>query len=269
MHGLQRFARGCQSMLGVLLHPIGRFCGRLLADLRTSERLEQGLVFVLPGIDGESFINHSIARGLADGGVAAAIEIFDWTTGVILLFPYHLRGLRRNIARAEFLAQRIIEYQAAYPGRPVHLIGHSAGAALVVFALERLPEGKNVVGAILLQAALSPGCDLSRALTRTQRGIWNFRSLADVFFVGIGTCVAGTADGRHGPSAGMIGFRPPANLDAAGRQLYAERLYDVPYRPSMVADFSFGGHMGCTNRVFVAKHLAPIVKGWFNRNGAV
>ncbi len=256
----QRLARGCLSILGVALHPLGRFTGRWLDHLHTPERLQKGLVLVLPGVEGESCINHSIARGLADGGVRSAIEIFDWTTGVILLFPYHLRSRRRNLARADRLAGRIVAYRKAYPGRPVYLVGHSGGAAMVVLTLGRLPADAAVTGAILLQPALSPRYDLSLALARTERGIWNFRSILDVLFCGIGTIVGGTVDGRHTPAAAMIGFRPPQGLRAAGRELYATRLHDMPFRPGMCAAFHFGGHVGATNRVFVAERIAPLLR---------
>ena len=82
-----------------------------------------------------------------------------------------------------------------------------------------------------------------------------------MFFDGIGTIVAGTMDGRHTPAAGMIGFRPPAGLGAAGRELYATRLHEVAFRPEMCAAFHFGGHMGATNRVFVAERIAPLLWG--------
>jgi len=259
--GLRNIARGCLSIVGVLFHPLGRFCGPLLSDLGTPERLERGLVLVLPGIEGRSFLNHSIARGLADGGVDVAIEIFDWTTGIILRFLYHLRGWRRNIRQAERLVQRIVEYQKSHPGRPVYLIGHSGGGALSVLALERLPPHASVTGAVLLNAALSPHYNLSAALAHAEHGIWNFRSIFDVFFVGIGTAVAGTVDGKYTPSAGMVGFRVPSGLDAASRELYETRLRDVPFRAAMMADFHFGGHMGPSNRVFVARQVAPLING--------
>src|SRR5260221_4327757 len=144
---IEHLTRGCLSILGVLLHPLGRFCGGLLNDLRTPERLEKGLVLVLPGIEGQSLLNHGIARGLADGGVISAIEIFDWTTGVILLFLYHLRGSRRHKAQAEKIARRVVEYQRNYPGRPVHLVGHSGGGAMAGLALEHLPAEVKVASA--------------------------------------------------------------------------------------------------------------------------
>jgi pimeloyl-ACP methyl ester carboxylesterase len=258
---IPRFLRGCLSILGALLHPLGRFTGALLHDLRSPDRLERGLVLVLPGIEGESCINHSIARGLADGGVELAIEIHDWTTGVILLFLFHLRGWRRNVKQAEKLARRIVDYQRAYPGRPVILVGHSGGAAMAVLTLERLPAGANVASAILLQSAISPRYDLSRALARTPRGIWSFRSILDFLFLGAATSIGGTADGRHGPAGGMIGFRPPRDLSDAGKSLYETRLHEISFRPAMIADFHFGGHIGPTNRIFVAERIAPLLKG--------
>jgi pimeloyl-ACP methyl ester carboxylesterase len=256
-----RFLRGCHSILGIFLHPLGRFCGHFLKELRTPERLNRGLVLVLPGIEGESLLNHGIARGLADGGLPLAIEIHDWTTGVILFFLYHLRGWRRNVVQADRLVQRILEYRRMYPGRPVHLVGHSGGAAMAVLALERLPAGAFVTSAVLLHTAISPGYDLSGAIEHVEQGIWNFRSVLDVFFLGIGTCVTGTLDGCRTPSAGMLKFRPPAELPPTGRKQYDEKLHDVPFTPSMVAAFNLGGHFGPVNRVFVAEHVAPLLIG--------
>lgn len=259
MDRLQHVSRGCWSMVGMALHPLGRFLGGLLNDLRTPERLKQGLVLVLPGIEGRSFLNHNIARGLAEGGVASSIEVFDWTTGNILLFLYHLRGRRRHGREAERLVERIVAYRQSHPGRPVDLVGHSGGAAMVVLALEQLPPEHSVRCALLLQSAMSPDYDLTAALERTERGIWNFRSVFDMLFLGAGTWLAGTLDGRHHAAAGMVGFRQPATLGAAGKQLYATKLHDVAFHPAMIADFHVGGHLSVTSRPFVARTVAPLL----------
>ncbi|MBI3864486.1 MAG: hypothetical protein HY290_21600 [Planctomycetia bacterium] len=257
---LLHVSRGCLSLAGMLLHPLGRFCGGMLSHLKTPERLDRGLVLVLPGIEGESCMNHSIARGLADGGVNAAIEIFDWTTGVILLFLYHLRGTRRNLRHADRLVRRIVDYQQSHPGRPVYLVGHSGGAAMIALALERLPADRKIACAILLQAALSPDHDLSTALEHTEVGIWNFRSPLDVFFLGVGTWVAGTLDGPHQAAAGMVGFRLPPGLNSAAHKRYETQLHEVPFHKGMCADFHFGGHLTVTSRPFVANCVAPIIQ---------
>jgi pimeloyl-ACP methyl ester carboxylesterase len=141
----------------------------------------------------------------------------------------------------------------------VHLVGHSGGAALIVLALERLPPEHKVTCAILLQSAIFPGHDLAAALERTERGIWNVRSVLDVFFLGIGTLVAGTLDGRHCAAAGMVGFRQPAGLPATAQKRYATRLHDVPFQPGMMADFNFGGHLSATSRPFIAKTISPLL----------
>ena len=216
-------------------------------------------MLVLPGIEGQSLLNHSMARGLADGGVRSAIEVFDWTTGVILMFLYHLRSSRRHKVQSEKIARRIVEYQRAYPGRPVHLVGHSGGGAMAVFSLERLPADVKIASAILLLAGISPRYNLARALAHVEQGIFNFHSRFDVFFLGLGTVAFGTMDGPHTVSAGKVGFRVPDKLDASERELYEKRLHQVPFRAAMIADFNFGGHMGVSNRAFVARHVAPLV----------
>ncbi len=261
---VRHVSRGCLSLLGMVLHPLGRFCGPLLNDLRTPERLDKGLVLILPGIEGESFLNHNIARGLADGGVESAIEIFDWTTGVILLFLYHLRGKRRHTRQAQRLVEQIVAYRQSHPGRPVYLVGHSGGGAMIVLALERLPPEDKVTCAVLLQSALSPDHDLTTALERTERGIWNVRSVLDVFFLGVGTWIMGTLDGRRHSAAGMVGFRQPTGLPLWARELYATKLHEMTFRPAMIADFHVGGHLSVTSRPYLAKNVAPLLIGTGN-----
>lgn len=247
---VSRFLRGSVSFLRFLIFPLGRWAGRHLPQFATPDRRDKGLVIVLPGIEGKSFVNIDVVLGLADGGVESAIELFDWTTGIFPLWPYHLRALKRNRRVAERIAERIVEYQDRYPGRPVHLVGHSGGTGIAVFALEALPPDRRITAAVLLASALSPRYDLAAALSRTERGIWSFRSPFDALFLVLGTLLIGTIDGRHRIAAGNGGF-----ADDAGPQ-----LHQVRYRASMMRAFHFGGHCGWTNRVFVAETIAPLVR---------
>ncbi len=253
------WARGGMASLGALFPWVGRYCGSLLRPFRTSERYEQGLIIVLPGIESESFLNHSVVWGLSDGGWAGAMEIDDWTTSHTALFVYHLRGWRRNLRQAQRIANRIVEYQRQYPGRPVHLIGHSGGGGLAVLILEALPAESQITSVILLGPAIAPSYPLQTALTRVERGIWNFMSRLDWFFLGIGTLALGTIDGRWSCSAGMIGFREPTDLSAADRKAYQQKLHQQPYQPQMARTFNLGGHFGYTNRLFVERWIAPLV----------
>lgn len=243
-------------------------------DWLTAERLDKGYTLVLPGVEGTSWFNVSIARGLVDAGHDAAIEVVDWTSGNWMLFPYHLMALERNKERAREIADRIVAYQKCYPDRPVRLVGHSGGAAMTVLVLEALPIDHPVESAVLLAAALSPDHDLCPAFMRTKRGITNFHSGGDALYLVAGTWALGTIDREHKASAGAVGFRLPQPWTSEDvernakefcqiavatnrREFYDRFLVQVAYRPEMLKSFHLGGHFGPANRKFVAEWVAP------------
>ena len=161
----RRFCRALLCSLSFLVLPIGRLCrGRLIKRLEP-ERLDRGLVLILPGIEGRSFLNISLMAGLLDAGLPYAMEIVDWTTGCFLLAVYHLRAWQRNRRVARQIAGRVVEYRRQYPGRPVWLIGHSGGGAMSLVAAEFLPAEKSLTGIVLLGSAMSSrySCDAARA----------------------------------------------------------------------------------------------------------
>jgi len=251
-----RFRRGLGSAISGQSMPLGNWFRRGVDDLEATERHAYGLVLVLPGIEGRSSLNMSIARGLDDGGVPAAVEIFDWTTGRRWLSLYHLRASQLHRDSARRLADRIVRYQDAHPGRPVFLIGHSGGCGVAAYALRALPEGRSVCGVIFLAAALSPRFDLRDVLGRVERGLWSFHSCWDWLQLGLGTTLLGTVDGRHVPSAGMVGFRGDAGTESSPA---AHHLSQMPHRLAFVRSWHWGDHWSCANRVFVSDLLAPLL----------
>jgi len=243
----------------VAILPLGSGCSRL-SGCRTPERLERGYTLVLPGVEGRSTFTSGVVRGLVDGGVPSAIEVHDWTVGPAFVSAVvNLRASGHNRREARKIAEKIVRYQERYPGRPVHLIGHSGGGGIAVYALEALPPGHEVTGVILLAPALSPDYDLRRALRRTQGIMYNFFSPYDVGFLKVGTSIAGTIDGRHTKAAGAVGFSMPWGLSREDRQLYASRLRQQRYTPKMADSGHSGGHLGWAKRTFVAEWLAPLV----------
>ncbi len=221
------------------------------------ERADCGYTLVLPGVEGTSGRNISIARGLIDAGHPAAVEVRDWTTGYWPLWPYHLMALERNREQARQIAAQIVEYQDHYPGRPITLIGHSGGAAMAILALEALPPDRHVTQVVLLAAAIAADYDLSTALARADHGIINFHSWGDIGYLVMGTVALGTIDRRHTVAAGASGFQVPANLTGDEQRLYETRLQQVPYRLAMLRSFNTGGHFTPTNRKFIAEWVAP------------
>ncbi len=258
--GMQRL-RGCRRigasvLLAALVAPLA---GCATPDLCTADRLRQGLVLVLPGIEGPSFLNAALVRGLEEGGVPSALEVYDWGTGSPFGFLIHLTAAGRNQRQAEAIAARIRRYKSLFPDRPVHLIGHSGGAGVALLALEALPREPIVTSAHLLAAAVSPTYDLRAALSRTEYGIWSFYSSRDVGFLGVGTTVLGGIDRAHRPSAGAVGFQLPEGINKPGRELYRRKLHQVPYSSTMARSGNKGGHIGWASRRFARDWIAPMI----------
>lgn len=227
---------------------------------RSAVRYQRGVVYILPGIEGRSPWNRNIALGLDEGGVTSAIEVYDWTVG----FPggevVNLANLERNRRQARWLANKIVVYRQRYPGRPVHLIGHSGGGGIAVLTLEALPPGRQIDMTILLAPALSPDYDLSVALRRTRVGVCNFYSKRDVGFLKVGTVLFGQIDRRHGFSAGAVGFEIPESLAPEDRALYPERLRQVAWDERLKRHGATGTHLGWASRQFAREYLAPLIK---------
>lgn len=224
------------------------------------QRYRQGVVYVLPGIEGPRPWNRDIMLGLDEGGVTSAIEIFDWTVGIPGSEMINLTDLERNRRQARRLANRILAYRRRYPGRPVHLVGHSGGGGIAVLALEALPAGRQIDMAILLAPALSPKYDLSRALRRVRAGICSFYSEQDVSFLKVGTTLFGPIDRAFGFSAGAVGFEIPLGLKKEDRQLYFDRLRQVSWNERLQRHGASGTHLGWTSRRFAREYLAPLIQ---------
>jgi len=220
----------------------------------TDERLDKGLVLVLTGIEGRGPLNKAIRKGLVDGGVDHAVEIVDWTVGWVVTGPYNLRAEGRNRRKAAEIAARIEAYHTSHPGRPVTLVGQSGGAAMTAFIAEALGDGAWVDGIVMLATALSPGYRLDGALAHSRRGIVSFHSRYDWFFLGVGTFIFGTSDGRHSQAAGRAGFHTPHDGDGP------EGLYQVAWHAGMGRKWNLGGHLTSSVAPYVATYVAPLVR---------
>ena len=217
-------------------------------------RLANGLVIVLPGIEGGEGLSGGIRDGLLSGGVTAAVPIVQWGRPVPVAGPLlNQMDFVGNRLVAQRLAQMVANYQDAHPGQPVYLVGHSGGGGVAVFTAEALGElgaERKVEGLVLLSASISKGYDLAKALAQCRKGIVNFYSRGDLAVLGVGTTVFGNVDGVRGPAAGAVGFD----------NSYA-RLYQVPWSEDMLSYGNLGGHIDTANERFVRQYVARWVTG--------
>lgn len=255
------FRLGIVSALSVALAPFGRRAARFHSRLTLCDRKEHGLIIVLPGIEGISSVNDGITKGLAAAGLPHAMLIHDWRR-YRLWSPLHLASEKHNRQQARVVADVVVDYQRNFPGRPVHLIGHSAGAGISLMVLDMLPESVRVQSVILLAAAVSRHVNADVLSGRTTDGIWNFFSVLDLPTVGLGTFVFGTTDRRHTVSAGAMGF------SEASSDSVMNRLFQIRFRLPMILDWNFGGHFGATNSAFVRHYIAPLLQACSPRNSS-
>jgi pimeloyl-ACP methyl ester carboxylesterase len=226
--------------------------------LTCPERLNQGYTIVLPGIWGAQPVDYGIVMGLKDGDVPSAIELYDWTDGVMRLV-HNLRDIDRNQSEAHKIAAKIMVYQDRYPGRPVHLVGYSGGAGVAVLALEALPPDRRVTDAILLAPTLASDYDLRPAISHTTHGLRNFYSLLDVPILMVLSTAVGTTEGQHAAAAGAVGFQPPKDAGPEVQREYQLQVVQQSYNLDMLKDWHTGGHFGWANRTFIAHHVAPLL----------
>jgi pimeloyl-ACP methyl ester carboxylesterase len=223
----------------------------------TEDRLKNGLVIILPGIEGQSEYNREIRRGLIMADVDRALPIYSWGRPVpvagMLLNQLDIIGNR--LAGAD-IAKVIVRYQDSHPNKPVHIIGHSGGGGIAVFAAEELPPGRQIDGVILLSPSISSGYDLTKALSHCRSGIVNFYSREDMGFLVIGTTIAGNVDGARGAAAGAVGFKKPAPLDSQDRKAAYVKLFQVRLSRELTET---GAHTAATRAGFVWTHVAPWV----------
>ncbi|MBE3068907.1 MAG: hypothetical protein IMZ66_01585 [Planctomycetes bacterium] len=222
-----------------------------------SDRYEEGLVVCLSGAGGMMGETDRLREGLNAGRVFRAIEAFEWSGGGVLSDQTDVDANHRKAAE---LAGRIETYQRSYPGRPVHLIGVSAGTGLVVWALESLGPESQVTGAILISSSLDTKYDLSKALAKVTDRLYSFNSVADTV-LSLGVTLTGTVDRGGGPAGGLVGFSPPNSAGTDAKALYKEKLIEISWWPGDVVLGHLGDHLGATNPAYIREKIAPLVLG--------
>jgi len=216
------------------------------------QHLDDGLVIILPGIEGRSLSNGSICQALCDEQIPLAVQVYDWTVPLGPVFNQCAYARNREAAAA--LARHIVEYRREHPTGRVFLIGHSGGTAIAVWAAEAMPPDQKIDGIILLASSLSPQYDLTEALARAEMGIVSFYSHHDAALLGAGTSLFGTMDRVNGESAGKVGFNGHSASYAA-----AAKLFQIPWSQKMAKTGYTGCHFSCCSGKFIATYIAPLI----------
>jgi pimeloyl-ACP methyl ester carboxylesterase len=212
-------------------------------------------VFVADGSGNLHGTYDGLAQVVADTGLPVCVVRVGWSHGTgRVLCDLHGRGNQRT--KGQSLAAQVSNYRAAHPCSRICLVGHSAGAAIVLAAAEALPP-RVVDRIVLLAPAVSPSYDLRPALICSCEGIDCFHSNRDT--VSLLLAVVGTADGSWACSAGRGGFRTPPP-DCHDALLYQGLRQHAWSRETSESGY-YGGHFGCTRCAFLRATVLPLLLG--------
>lgn len=231
-------------------------CGCGNAEFMRPERMEKGLIIILPGIEGQSHYNEDIRQGLLAAGIDQALEVYPWGAPIpIVGTTLNQVNVIGNWITGKAVADHVVDYKKKYPDRPVHVIGHSGGGGIAVFAAAQMPPDVQIDGVILLHASISCDYDITDALCHSGKGIANFFNPDDTGLLGVGTTIMGNIDGGRSPSAGRVGFSgPKENAKERTRNAYIDKLHEVSLAGEV--DYGTGPHGVATSPVFVSLYLS-------------
>jgi pimeloyl-ACP methyl ester carboxylesterase len=210
-------------------------------------RADKGVTYYCPGAGNFDMGDAGIREGLRAAGYRGEVARLTWSVSFNPAIDQSVRIISK--AGAANLARCIEDYMDRYPGRPVNVVGLSAGTGVAIFALEELKPGYDVNNVVLLGSSLSYNYDVSKALRRVRGNIYVWYSSNDAVLAGP-MKVFGTIDGQLGvDGAGAVGLRPRGGAD--------DRIVNTPWRPEFARYGYHGGHLDCTSAGFVRKYVAP------------
>jgi hypothetical protein len=236
----------------------------------------RGTVFVIDGAGGSGLLPFVFSKILPEAGLE--MNHFRWGAGYMRIIK-DLTNRDINRKKASELASQLREYRSRFPEHHLHLVAKSAGTVIALWAMSEL-EPRTLDRVVLLSAAVSPVFPLDEALPAARQDVYSFWSPNDVFWLGWGTSLFGTADGVRGNSAGLVGFstkqpaseqpttnqpttnQPTTNQPITNRPTTDQpitKLLEVKWDPSMISSFHVGTHSGTSMPRFIRKYVMPLL----------
>ncbi len=222
---------------------------------------EHEVVYYLDGAGGSGPIanwGRGVQQGLREAGYRGAFVNYVWQTGLGALADQQT-STRYKRSKAAGLARLIQQHLDQHPNPDVSIIALSAGTAIAVFTLEALPQDQPIHDVFLLSSSMSANYDLTAALRRVQHHMYVFTSPNDTV-LSLFVSLTGTADREFCGqcSAGLYGFRMPANAGAETRHLYS-KVENVASRTEANPEHGAGAHTGQASAWFVRDRIAPLI----------
>ena len=206
-----------------------------------------GITFYCPGVGNMDVGDAGIRAGLEEAGYRGQVARVTWSVSMNPVIDQTVRIIAQQGGKR--LADYIQDYLDKYPGRPVNVVGLSAGTGVAVWALEALKPQYMVDNVVLISSSLSHNYDVSPALRRVSGKIYNYYSPIDAVLAGP-MKVFGSIDGVFlEDAAGSVGLTIPSGANG--------RVANVAWRSEFEQFGYYGGHGDGTSAEFVRYEIAP------------
>jgi hypothetical protein len=217
-------------------------------------------VFVANGAGDFQMTSKALHDVLAKDGYPIEVITFNWSHGKRRVLADQTDYRHARCAGMQ-LAVAVKEYHEAHPDRPIYLVGHSAGAVIVLSALEHVPPD-IVERGVLMAQSVSAHYDLRPALRSVKEGIHVFYSERDNFYLGFVMRFLWTSERLDTMAAGRVGFCPTVDPEDADQ---FKKLIQHPWQPSDRQLGNNGGHFGTYQPDFLRVSIFPLL----NPNGCL
>jgi pimeloyl-ACP methyl ester carboxylesterase len=231
------------------------------ATIAYSAKAENGITYYCPGAGNTDFGDAGLRSGLESAGYKGEVAGYIWTISFNVALDQTLRFNAK--LKGQNLARLIEEYIDKYPGKPVNLVGLSAGTGVAVWALEDLKEGYNVDSVVLLSSSLWNRYDVGKAARHVKTKIYVYYSSNDAILAGP-MKLFGSIDGVFGEDgAGAVGLHTRGG---------AEKVVNIGWKSEWSSYGYYGGHTDSTSSGFVravlSRHLLNAPADVAKRPGA-
>jgi pimeloyl-ACP methyl ester carboxylesterase len=215
------------------------------------------VVFVADGAGDFRACSMTVRATAENEGWPLDVRTFVWSHGYGRSYSDHTDyAFARE--RGRELAERVLNQKRERPDLPVSLMGHSAGAGVVLAAAENLPP-ETLDRIVLFAPSVSVNYDLRGALRATRNGIDNFWSPMDRVWLGALAVLNGSQDDAlQSRTAGRYGFEP-CNVRPDELALFG-KLHQYEWNRSMLQTGHDGGHYGAYSPGHLRKFVLPLLQ---------
>ncbi|GIW81971.1 MAG: hypothetical protein KatS3mg105_3778 [Gemmatales bacterium] len=213
----------------------------------------RSIVYVVDGAGNFQGTSQNLRAAVRAENAPVCVRTVEWQHGVYHILVDHVDNFRFRRAGKE-LAERVMQTRAEVgPDVPIHIVGQSAGCAVVLEAMKALPC-QMVDRVFLLAPTVCADYDLRPALP-CARQVDVYYSPEDTFILGVLTNMFGTSDRCWlSPPAGRVGFRIPDDPAAAADYC---NLRQHCWHPEMKKVGYAGGHFGVNQASFLRTYVLP------------